>query len=1108
MKRLWTLLVTALLVLCFGAGQAAAEESDPGAAQASGQSADSGQQAGGSGGAYQGGATNRTFDIRVLSPGSSGDVTQSNTTTAVGVAANDNKTKQSVDQSQTGGGSGSDQTQVAGQEATSKQDADADATAAQIAPTNEAFSIRVLSPGSNGDVNQSNSATAGALAKNDNDTKQDTDQTQAGGGSGSDSTQIAGQDAANHQKADADATAVQLYPTNTASSIRVLSPGDDGDVTQSNSTTALAAGLNDNETKQTIDQSQGTAAPAPAKAPEPDAKMGQDGKSTGSDYTQVAGQESSSKQKADADATAVQVKPSNTAGSIRVLSPGDGGNVTQSNDATAIGIAKNDNETKQSIDQTQPGGYGSDYTQVAGQKAKNEQKADADATAVQLKPSNTASSIRVLSPGDDGDVEQSNSTTAIAAGLNDNETKQSIDQTQGSASKEKAPEAKETAEKDGHMDKGGSYTQVAGQKADNEQKADADATAVQLKPSNSNDSIRVGSKGDGGDVTQSNDATAVGIAKNDNETKQSIDQLQGSGSMRAKGPHTEDAKVRKDQHADKGPSYTQVAGQEADSEQKAFADATAVQVKPSNENSSIRVGSKGDDGDVEQSNSTTAIAAGLNDNETKQSIDQTQGSASKEKAPEAKETAEKDGHMDKGGSYTQVAGQKADNEQKADADATAVQLKPSNSNDSIRVGSKGDGGDVTQSNDATAVGIAKNDNETKQSIDQTQGSASKEKAPEAKETAEKDGHMDKGGSSYTQVAGQEADNEQKADADATAVQWKPSNSNDSIRVGSKGDGGDVTQSNDATAVGIAKNDNETKQSIDQTQGSTSKEKAPDSMDAKKDGYTDKGGSSYTQVAGQKADSEQKAFADATAVQVKPSNENSSIRVGSKGDDGDVEQSNSTTAIAAGLNDNETKQSIDQVQGGGSGSGYLQVAGQEAGSEQKADADAFALQVKPSNENAPVRVLSKGDDGDVSQSNSTTAIAAALNDNDTKQSIDQIQGGGRGHGADSVQVAGQGSWSRQKADADAAAIQLGASNENAPVREGSPSGRGGGSVEQSNAVGALALGLNHNTTKQSLEQWQYCPTGLGLQVGGQGSWTDQRAGAMTLALQGGMQKKKR
>jgi hypothetical protein len=656
MKRLWTLLVAATLALCFSVGQAAAEESDPGAAQAAGQSAASGQEADGSGDAYQGGATNRTFDIRVLSPGSSGDVTQSNSTTAVGIAANDNDTKQSVDQSQTGGGSGSDYTQVAGQEAKSTQDADADATAKQIAPTNEASSIRVLSPGNNGDVTQSNSATAGAVAANDNDTKQDTDQTQAGGGSGSDYTQIAGQAAANHQDADADATAVQLHPSNTAGSIRVLSPGDDGDVTQSNSTTAVAAGLNDNETKQSIDQSQGSAA-APAKTSEPYAKE-QDGKSKGSDYTQVAGQESTSKQKADADATAVQVKPSNTAGSIRVLSPGDGGNVTQSNDATAVGIAKNDNETKQSIDKTQ-----------------------------------------------------------------------------------------------------------------------------------------------------------------------------GSGSMAAKAPESEDAK--KDGYSDKGSSYTQIAGQKADSDQKAFADATAVQIKPSNENSSIRVGSKGDDGDV-------------------------------------------------------------------------------------------------------------------------------------------------------------------------------------------------TQSNDATALGIA------------------------------------------------------------------------------------------------LNDNETKQSIDQVQGGGSGSDYLQVAGQEAKNDQKADADAFALQVKPSNENAPVRVLSKGDDGDVSQSNSTTAIAAALNDNDTKQSIDQIQGGGRGHGSDYVQVAGQGSWNRQKADADATAIQLGASNENAPVRVLSPNhgrkkgdhgrkkgdhGREmGGSVEQSNDVTALAVGLNANETRQYLDQRQAGSGPLYLQVGGQGSWTDQRAGAMTLGLQGGMKKK--
>ena len=185
-----------------------------------------------------------------------------------------------------------------------------------------------------------------------------------------------------------------------------------------------------------------------------------------------------------------------------------------------------------------------------------------------------------------------------------------------------------------------------------------------------------------------------------------------------------------------------------------------------------------------------------------------------------------------------------------------------------------------------------------------------------------------------------------------------------------------------------------------------------------------------------------------------------------------------------------------------------MAGQGADNHQKADADAFALQVKPSNVNAPVRVLSKGDDGDVTQSNSTTAIAAALNDNDTKQTIDQSQTGGRSHGSDFVQVAGQGSWSKQKADADAAAIQLGATNVNAPVREGSPNRRHGGSVDQSNSVGALALALNENKTRQSLTQWQTGYGSLYLQVAGQGSWTEQYGGAMSLGLQGGMRTKKK
>jgi hypothetical protein len=147
MKRLSVLLATVGLALCFGAGQAVAMGEDTGAAgQAAGQSAGSGQSASGYGGAYQAGPTNSASSIRVLSPGDSGDVTQSNTTTAAAIAANGNTTTQGVDQSQTGG-YGSDQTQIAGQEAKNAQDADASATALQIAPKNDASSIRVLRAG-------------------------------------------------------------------------------------------------------------------------------------------------------------------------------------------------------------------------------------------------------------------------------------------------------------------------------------------------------------------------------------------------------------------------------------------------------------------------------------------------------------------------------------------------------------------------------------------------------------------------------------------------------------------------------------------------------------------------------------------------------------------------------------------------------------------------------------------------------------------------------------------------------------------------------------------------------------------------------------------------
>ncbi len=105
---------------------------------------------------------------------------------------------------------------------------------------------------------------------------------------------------------------------NTLQSIRVLSPGNDGDVSQSNDATAIGIAANGNETDQSIDQSQGgIVCPSDARKPDEKSGYGSDEKSgygsdKGSDYTQVAGQEASNKQDADADATAVQLKPSNT----------------------------------------------------------------------------------------------------------------------------------------------------------------------------------------------------------------------------------------------------------------------------------------------------------------------------------------------------------------------------------------------------------------------------------------------------------------------------------------------------------------------------------------------------------------------------------------------------------------------------------------------------------------------------------------------------------------------------------------------------------------------------------------------------------------------------
>ena len=150
--------------------------------------------------------------------------------------------------------------------------------------------------------------------------------------------------------------------------------------------------------------------------------------------TQAAGQSSTSGQKATSDATSTQTAPTNYNIPVRVLSPGDGGSVEQSNSSTALSVAANLNKTDQQIGQHQAGGGYSlaPSVQAAGQDASNTQDATSSATSTQSHATNANIPVRVLSPGNDGSVEQSNSSFAGSLALNANALCQSIWQQQGS----------------------------------------------------------------------------------------------------------------------------------------------------------------------------------------------------------------------------------------------------------------------------------------------------------------------------------------------------------------------------------------------------------------------------------------------------------------------------------------------------------------------------------------------------------------------------------------------------------------------------------------------------------------------------------------------------
>jgi hypothetical protein len=838
--------------------------------------------------------------------------------------------------------------QDAGQTAGSDQDAGAAAGAAQQEPSNENGPVDVLSKGDDGDVSQTNEASSNATAGNANLTFQNADQAQGGATEepvaddlkpqdakhsdsckcGDGGSQVIGQSAENEQDAAALAVTEQEKPSNSNTAVRVLSPGDAGDVSQTNEASSDASAGNLNLTGQDADQAQ-----------------------AGGSGQQEIGQSAKNDQDAAALALTEQEKPSNSNISVRVLSPGDDGDVTQTNEASSDASAGNLNLTGQDAEQTQAGGSG---LQVIGQEAKSDQDAAALAATKQEKPSNSNISVRVLSPGDSGSVEQSNIASSEATAANVNLTGQKADQTQA-----------------GDSCKCGSGIQAIGQSAKNDQDAAALAATKQEKPSNSNISVRVLSKGDDGDVSQTNEAASDAFAGNLNLTGQHASQEQAGDSCKC-------------------GSGIQAIGQSAKSEQEAAAISATIQEKPSNENTPVRVLSKGDDGDVSQTNEASSDAFAGNLNLTGQHASQEQA----------------------GGSGIQVIGQEAKNDQDAFALGSTVQKGASNENAPVRVLSKGDGGDVTQSNVASSGAFAGNANLTGQKADQTQA-----------------GDSCKCGSGI-QAIGQSAKSEQEAAAISATIQEKPSNSNTPVRVLGKGDDGDVSQTNEASSDAFAGNLNLTGQHASQEQA----------------------GGSGIQVIGQSAKSEQGAFALGLTVQKGAENENTPIRVLSKGDSGSVDQANVASSDATAANINLTGQKADQTQAGDSCKcgGGLQVIGQSSKNHQGAVALAATVQLglehpckckdgSFGNSNEPTRVLSKGDDGDVRQANVATSDAKAVNLNATKQAASQIQSASCRckKDGDGVQVIGQKADSSQFALGLAFTLQLDPSNSSKPDREKSP-----------------------------------------------------------------------
>jgi hypothetical protein len=285
------------------------------------------------------------------------------------------------------------------------------------------------------------------------------------------------------------------------------------------------------------------------------------------------------------------------------------------------------------------------------------------------------------------------------------------------------------------------------------------------------------------------------------------------------------------------------------------------------------------------------------------------------------------------------------------------------------------------------------------------------------------------------------------------VQIDPSNTNEPVRIGSWGNGGNVSQTNNAASSATSGNTGTTTQTASQNQGG-----------------------SGVQAVAQEASSDQLAGAFSLAKQVGASNDNEPVRVWSPGTDGNVSQTNNAASSATAGNTATTTQTATENQPGsrcGCGGLGVQALAQKADTDQGARAASAALQLAGrsrcgcgsagGNSNDPVRIWSPGGDGNVSQTNNAASSAKAGNTATTSQSAGQTQAG-CGCSGTRVQALGQTASTGQGARGLSLAFQGAPANTNDPARVWSWGG--GGSTSQSSSGASSGSAGNTARTTQT------------------------------------------